>query len=119
MMIIVIIISRPCYNTDRYWTEKLTNGILAKTIPIVVGVRAPNETLLHKYINMDRIIYCQMPAEKYTQAPRFDDSDPEKRIKYVKAELSTELKGAKVRPLVVDGIECEEGGCVSCAVMQC
>eukprot|EP00038_Savillea_parva_P011612 m.198795 g.198795 ORF g.198795 m.198795 type:complete len:570 (+) comp20545_c0_seq1:294-2003(+) len=89
---------------EGYWTEKITNGILAKTVPIVAGIHAANETLLSKHINMDRIIYCQMPATVYANAPAFNPSDSEARIKYVKRECANELKACvdKIRKVDED-----------------
>jgi len=85
-----------------YWTEKLTNAILARTIPIVLGVRPRNETLLFKYVNMDRILYCQMAEAKYASVPGWSDGNPDGRIKFVKEKLADELKACVDKIKAVD-----------------
>eukprot|EP00040_Diaphanoeca_grandis_P029020 m.168940 g.168940 ORF g.168940 m.168940 type:complete len:552 (+) comp31542_c2_seq7:185-1840(+) len=59
---------------DGYWTEKMINGIFAQSIPIMAGFKNKSESLMARWINMDRVVYCQFDQTAY-EAHDFPNTD--------------------------------------------
>jgi hypothetical protein len=91
-------------------TERIVTAVLAGSVPIYGGTKKQKE-LLSRFINMDRIIWCdfesanELPKLDYQGLfPQYDENDHEKRLRFVRAipQVESDLQACAAKVKHVD-----------------
>jgi hypothetical protein len=75
-------------------TERLVTATLAGAVPIVAGTAA-TRAFLGQFINLERVLFCEMPAAEGSmvgkRVPQFDANRPEARVQWAKEVAARDI----------------------------